>query len=54
MFFRDSHFCPSRISDPGTRFPDPATAIKENGGKKCVRPFLQNEYDFVYEKVKII
>jgi hypothetical protein len=28
MFFRGSDFYPSRISDPGTRIPDPATAIK--------------------------
>jgi hypothetical protein len=32
----DSDFYPSRISDPGSRIPDPKTATKERGEKKFV------------------
>jgi hypothetical protein len=32
----DPDFYPSRILDPGSRIPDPKTAIKERGEKKLV------------------
>jgi len=32
----DPDFYPSRISDPGSRIPDPKTATKERGEKKFV------------------
>jgi hypothetical protein len=32
----DPDFYPSRISDPGSRIPDPKTATRERGEKKFV------------------
>jgi hypothetical protein len=34
MFIPDPEFYPSRISDLGSRIPDPKTATKERGKKK--------------------
>jgi hypothetical protein len=36
MFIPDPDFYPSRISDPGSRIPDPKTATKERDEKKFV------------------
>ncbi len=55
MFIPDPDFCPSwisdpgsripdlgsRISDPGSRIPDPKTATKERGEKICCHTFTQ-------------
>jgi hypothetical protein len=36
MFIPDPDFNPSRIPDPGSRVPDPKTAMKDRGEKKFV------------------
>jgi hypothetical protein len=40
MFIPDPDFYPSRISDPGSRIPDPKTATKKRGEQIFCQPFF--------------